>query len=67
MALHLLQSSLAFINTLMLQQVLTQPQCYARMTLEDWGGLTPLFFRHINLYSLFELDMAQRIPLAVPA
>ncbi len=67
LALHLLQSSLVFINTLMLQQVLTQPQWYARMTLEDWRGLTPLFFRHINPYGLFELDMAQRIPLAVPA
>lgn len=67
LALHLLQSSLVFINTLMLQQLLTQPQWYARMTLEDWRGLTPLFFRHINPYGLFELDMAQRIPLTVPA
>ena len=67
LALHLLQSSLVYINTLMLQQVLDQSRWYERMTVDDWRGLTPLFYQHINPYGIFELDMAQRIPLALSA
>jgi len=63
LALHLLQNSLVFINTFLLQQVLTEPRWLARMTPEDWRGLTPLFYTHVNPYGTFKLDMQQRLAL----
>ena len=41
-ALHLLQSCLVYVNTLMLQRVLAEPAWMARMTPADVRGLTPL-------------------------
>ena len=64
LAMHLLQSSMAYINTLIVQQVLDDPNWYNRFTDADWRGLTPLFYRHINPYGRFDLDMSYRIPLA---
>jgi TnpA family transposase len=63
LSLHLLQASLVYINTLMVQQVLTEPAWSARMTSEDYRALTPLIYHHVNPYGLFELDMAKRLPL----
>ena len=57
LALHLLQNSLVYINTLMLQQVLAQDIWQNRFTKEDWRALTPLFYLHINPYGEFSLDM----------
>lgn len=62
LAMHLLQSSLVYINTLMAQEVLAEPAWSERMTEADWRGLTPLFYRHINPYGTFEIDMEKRIP-----
>jgi TnpA family transposase len=62
LALHLLQNSLVYINTLMLQQVLEQPQWYERMTDRDWQSLTPLFWQHVNPYGEFNLDLDHRLP-----
>jgi TnpA family transposase len=42
LALHLLQISLTFIQTLMIQDVLAEPTWMNRMTKEDLRGLTPL-------------------------
>jgi hypothetical protein len=39
----------SYVNTLMVQQVLNEPEWRKRMTAADWRGLTPLFFTHINL------------------
>jgi TnpA family transposase len=64
LAMHLLQSSMTYINTLIVQQVLTDPNWYNRFTDADWRGLTPLFYTHINPYGSFDLDMSYRIPLA---
>lgn len=64
LSLHLLQASLVFINTLMIQQVLQDSQWFNRMTDRDWQALTPLIYHHVNPYGTFELDMAQRLPLA---
>jgi TnpA family transposase len=61
LALHLLQNSLVYINTLMLQQVLAQDNWQNRLTEEDWRGLTPLFYLHINPYGEFSLDMTTRL------
>ncbi len=63
LSLHLLQVSLVYINTLMIQRVLGQPGWTERMTEEDWRALTPLLYNHVNPYGTFELDMAQRLPL----
>src|SRR6266536_154841 len=41
LALHLLQISLTFIQTLMIQEVLSEPAWMSRMTKEDLRGLTP--------------------------
>ncbi len=42
LALHLLQVSLVFIQTLMIQEVLAEPTWMNKMTKEDLRGLTPL-------------------------
>jgi len=65
LSLHLLQNSLIYTNTLMLQHVLAQPAWYDRMTEDDWRGLTPLFYRHINPYGTFQLKMDTRLPRLV--
>lgn len=63
LCLHLMQSSLVYINTLMQQQVLKTPEWEGRLTLEDKRALTALFYKHINQYGLFRLDMNQRIKI----
>ncbi|MGH3258380.1 MAG: Tn3 family transposase [Streptosporangiaceae bacterium] len=50
LALHLLQSSLVFINTQLIQAVLRDPGWAAKLTEEDRRGLSPLFWSHINPY-----------------
>jgi len=47
---HLIQVGLALVNTLILQEVLTEEKCDASMKKEDWRGLTPLFYQHVNPY-----------------
>ena len=61
LALHLLQNALVYINTLMLQQVLSDEAWEERLTTEDQRGVTPLFYGHINPYGIFPLDMAARL------
>ena len=63
LSLHLLQNCLIYINTLMVQEVLSEPRWHAKMTAADWRAMTPLFHKHVNPYGIFELDMTQRIPL----
>jgi TnpA family transposase len=62
-ALHLLQSCLVYVNTLMLQRVLAEPAWMARMTPADARGLTPLVWGHVSPYGAFDLDMEQRLDL----
>ena len=64
LSLHLLQLSLVYINTLMIQEVLGTTDWSGRMTDEDMRGLTPLIYNHVNPYGRFELDMNKRLPLA---
>lgn len=61
LALHLLQSALVYVNTRMLQSVLAEPAWSARMTSEDYRGLTPLIYGHVNPYGRFDLDLDRRI------
>jgi len=62
-ALHLLQSCLVYVNTLMLQRVLAEPKWKTRMTAADARGLTPLIWAHVNPYGVFDLDMERRLDL----
>ncbi len=63
LALHLLQASLVYVNTLMFQQVLEEPGWLERMMAEDLRALSPLIYHYINPYGTFELDMAKRLPI----
>ena len=60
-ALHLLQSSLVYVNTRMVQSVLRDPEMVARLSPEDYRGLSPLIYLHINPYGRFEVDLDKRI------
>ena len=64
LALHLLQICLVYINTLFIQEALADLAWRSRMTAEDWRGLTPLIYHHVNPYGRFELDMASRLAIA---
>ncbi len=63
LALHLLQISLVFIQTLMIQQVLTEPEWMNTMTREDLRGLTPLIYSNVNPYGLIRLNMKERLAI----
>ena len=63
LSLHLLQISLVYINTLMIQQVLSERVWLDRMALDDWRALTPLIYAHINPYGTFELNLNERLHL----
>src|SRR5262249_12432684 len=54
---------MVYINTLMIQQVLTDETWWARMTPDDLRALTPLIYAHVTPYGTFKLDMQERIPL----
>jgi hypothetical protein len=57
LALHLLQSALVHVNTVLIQRVLNDPSWAARLTDEDRRALSPLFWTHVNPYGKFTLDM----------
>lgn len=63
LSLHLLQLSLVYVNTLMIQDVLSSPSWSGRLTPEDLRALTPLIWGNVNPYGRFELDMEKRLPL----
>lgn len=63
LCLHLLQISLVYINTLMFQQVLSEPIWLNRMRPDDFRALTPLIYHHVNPYGLFRLNMQERLGL----
>ena len=66
LSLHLLQICLVYINTLMIQRILAEPEWRDRLTRADRRGLTPLILTHINPYGIFALDMNTRLPLDPP-
>jgi len=64
LALHLLQISMVYMNTLMVQDVLKDDKWLKRLTAEDYRGLTPLFYGHVEPYGTLRLDLTQRLALA---
>ncbi|WP_199923927.1 Tn3 family transposase [Streptomyces scabiei] len=68
LALHLLQSALVHVNTLLLQDILSEEKWQKRLTDADRRALSPLFWTHVNPYGRFELDMHSHLALRlVPA
>ena len=63
LAMHLLQISLVYINTLMIQQILAEPDWENRLEMEDLRALTPLIYAHVNPYGRFHLDLDERLAL----
>ncbi len=63
LCLHLLQISLVYINTLMIQSVLAEPAWMEQMAKEDLRALSPLIWAHVNPYGTFRLDMNERLQL----
>jgi hypothetical protein len=63
LALHLLQSALVHVNTLLMQEVLADPKWADKLTNADRRALSPLFWTHVNPYGRFELDMNSRLNL----
>ncbi len=61
LSLHLLQISMVYINTLMIQQVLASAHWKDVLTEEDLRALTPLIYAHVNPYGAFHLDMSKRL------
>lgn len=66
LSLHLLQTALVYVNTLMIQKVLAEEEWMGRMGEEDFRALTPLIHSHVNPYGSFELDMDKRLPIDHP-
>jgi Tn3 transposase DDE domain len=67
LSMHLLQSTLVLMNTLLVQNVLAEPEWAGRLTDADRRGLTPLFWSNINPDGTFFLDIAQPARARTPA
>jgi len=63
LSLHLLQVCLIYVNTLMIQEVLSSSSWNNQLTKNDQRALTPLIYSHINPYGTFHLDMNERLVL----
>jgi TnpA family transposase len=66
LALHLLQSALVHINTMLVERVLAEQAWASRLTPADRRALTPLFWTQVNPYGKFTLDMDSRLDLDPP-
>ncbi|MGI8428842.1 MAG: Tn3 family transposase [Solirubrobacteraceae bacterium] len=63
LAMHLLQSSLVLVNTLIIQQILSEPGWSSRLTARDKKALTAVIWAHINPYGTFHSDMNTHLDL----
>jgi hypothetical protein len=63
LALHLAQSALVYVNTLLIQDMLAEPEWADVLTPEDKRGLTPLFWTHLVPYGEVRLDMSRRLAI----
>lgn len=61
LCLHLLQVCMCYINTLLVQDMLSEPRWQSVLTKEDYRALSPLFHAHINPYGLVALNMNRRM------
>jgi len=66
LCLRICQAAMVFINVLMIQDVLADPDWDGVLTAEDEHGLTPLFWQHVLPYGEVKLDMSTRLALTGP-
>ena len=64
LCLHLLQTSISYINTLLVEDLLQDEYWRNQLSGEDYRALTALFYLHINPYGTFELDLTKRLMIA---
>lgn len=62
-AIHLLQNSIIYFNTILIQNILNEKEWQGRLTERDLMALTPLIYHFINPYGSFKIDMNDRINL----
>jgi hypothetical protein len=60
-SLHLLQICLVYINRLMIQQILSEPEWANRLMAEDLRALTTFVYTRVNLYGVFNLNLNERL------
>jgi len=65
LALHLIQNCMVYVNTLLIQDILSEKEWFNIMEKEDFRAITPLIYSHVNPYGNFKLDMDKRIHLGV--
>ncbi|MFF7941490.1 Tn3 family transposase [Nocardia gamkensis] len=63
LCLRICQAALVYVNVLMLQDILTDPDWENILTPEDRRGLTPLFWSHVLPYGEVKLNMNSRLTL----
>jgi TnpA family transposase len=63
LCLRILQAALVYVNTLMIQDLLAEPEWADALTAEDQRGLIPLFWSHVLPYGEVKLNMTSRLPL----
>ena len=63
LCLRILQAAMVYVNTLMLQDVLADPDWDDALTDADLRGLTPLFWSHVLPYGEVKLNMNTRLTL----
>jgi hypothetical protein len=66
LAVHILQAALVYVNTLMPQDILAEPERQDVLTAEDQRGLTALFWAHVRPYGEITLNMTKRLASAKP-
>ena len=59
LCLQLVQNCLMLINSILVEQTVTQHQLLEQLSRDDRRGLTALFYEHVNPYGLFELDVTR--------
>lgn len=64
LCLRILQAAMVYVNTLMLQDILADPEWEDVLTPEDRRGLTPLFWSHVLPYGEVKLNMSSRLTLS---
>ena len=63
LCLRILQAAMVYVNTLMLQDILADPDWDDVLTDADRRGLTPLFWSHVLPYGEVKLNMNTRLTL----
>lgn len=64
LCLHILQSALGYINTLMIQDTLALPEWQDVLTDADQRGLTPVFHTNMTPYGEIQLNLDKRLALS---